>query len=153
MSDLAIIKDSVIKQGYRELNPREIEIDYEKTRNRWLLYYCRNHSGFNIRVNSLLRDAPVRAKKGGIAHELSHIVAEKTRSKRTLAKTYQSYHTFKLFRDLEERNTDLDVVLRGFGLGLAELFEYAKRFDIPYAEDLGLSSEEIRALLNLRKLS
>jgi len=90
-------------------------------------------------------------KEGGIAHELSHVVAEKTRSERTLAKSYRLYHTFKTFRDLEERSIDLDVILRGFGLGLAELFEYAKRANIPYAEDMGLSSEEIRALLRLRK--
>jgi len=151
MNDLTIIKNSVIGRGYPELNSEEVEIDYEKTRNKWLLYYCRNHSGFYIRVNSLLRDAPPRMKEGGIAHELSHVVAEKTRGKRTVAKSYQLYHTFKIFRDLEERSIDLDVILRGFGLGLAELFEYAKRDNIPYADDLGLSSEEIRALLRLRK--
>lgn len=102
----------------------------------------------------LLRKARSEVKRGGIAHELEHIVCWEN-NHREINRNIECYEGYKCHRDSDERNSDLGVILRGLGRELLYFFSYAKRrrplLKMEPKGVPGLSEEEIRLLTPIRK--
>ena len=91
--------------------------------------------------------APDNVIRGGLAHELAHIVDMRGWTLgRKLAHSWL-YKCSRTYRIAVERNTDLTAVLRGHGKDLLAFMDYAaaQGYD-QYYED-GLSPRELRALV------
>jgi hypothetical protein len=105
------------------------------------------HEGFYIEVDSSLRGSPQEVLVGGIAHECAHIVVDKTGSGKKLSGDMIAYRISKRYKTLDERNTDLEVILRGFGRELAAFLRYSEKLKLSHFREDGLSIREIEILI------
>jgi hypothetical protein len=147
MNDLAHIRDLVIRRGFPELLAEDIQVEYKHLKDAMLEYGHLTQEGFYIEVDESLQKAPEQVLAGGIAHELSHILTDKNLKGRSVSMDGFAYRLSKRYKTLDERNTDLEVILRGFGKDLLAFLEYSEKEGYPYYKEDGLSIREVKILL------
>jgi hypothetical protein len=148
MADVNHILDTVISKGFPELLGEDIHIEYVTLKDALLSYGTLSPEGFYIEVDNILKNAPGGVLKGGIAHECAHIVFDKRRANRTFSLDLFAYRVSSQYRILDERNTDLEVILRGFGRELEQFLKHSVKLGLDHYREDGLSMREIEILLS-----
>lgn len=143
--DLVLLLNNLINRSFPELHATKIDIEFDDIDDA-LLIYGTIRGGFYIDVDPLLRNK-TQPIIGGIVHELCHITQDQFFTRRQRWLNQWAYDNDKSFRDLDERNTDIETIIRGYG---HELFELMKiYFDDPKVkrEDYsGLTAEDIEKI-------
>ncbi len=156
MGDLGDISYIVIKNGFPDLLGLNILIEYKPLKNAFAEYGTLISGGFYIYIDSSLKKAPVEVKEGALAHELAHISKDKELRKTLSKKNYSFLKKSKIYGIFDERDTDLEIIIRRYGpqfLDLLEYYgEYYKKKDI-YIKEGGLSINEVKAILSYQKNS
>jgi len=147
MNDLVRIRDKVIQRGFPELLAEDIQVEYKHLKDALLEYGSLTEEGFYIEVDESLQNASEQVLAGGLAHELSHILVEKNLEGRAISVDGLAYRLSKRYKTLDERNTDLEVILRGFGKDLLAFLEYAEKEGCPHYKEDGLSIREVKILV------
>ena len=147
MENLAKLLDNVIRRGFPELLGEDIRIEFINLRDALLEYGELTHEGFYIEVDETLRNAPEKVLVGGIAHECAHIVADRPKEKGPISIDALAYRISSRYKILDERNTDLEVILRGFGQELLQFLQYSIQLGLDHYREDGLSIREIEILL------
>lgn len=147
MSKLNKILDDIIKSKYPELLGEDIRIEFVDLDDSLMEYGSLTNEGFFIDVDKKLKEADDIIIIGGIAHELSHIAIELSIGKKMSFKDLIAYKISKRYKTLDERNTDLDVILRGLGKELYQFMKFSSKIGYDYYKEDGLSLREIELLL------
>lgn len=145
MMNLSEILDDVILKGFQELLPDDIEINFLKQDDCLLSYGSYKDHGYFIEVDLKFNDASVDVLRGGIAHELAHISHEKL-NKLGFVDSFLYKHSER-FRILDERNTDLEVIFRGFGADLLQFLDYREMLGYSMDDYEGLTRREVKSLM------
>ncbi len=149
MNNLKNVRDTVIENGFPELMDEDIRIEYSSLEDALLVYGELTEEGFYIEVDTSLNDAPKEVIEGGIAHELSHILIEKLQKEKGILDRI-AYRISPQYRILDERNTDLLVVLRGYGSHLLSFLKYSEERGYQHYKEDGLSIREIKQIMSLK---
>ncbi len=147
MNDLVLLRDQVIQRGFPELLAEDIQVEYRHLEDALLEYGTLSPEGFYIEVDESLMNASVQVIIGGLAHEFSHILVEKTSQERMIFRDILAYRLSKRYKTLDERNTDLEVILRGFGKDLLVFLEFSEKEGYPHYKEDGLSLRELKILI------
>jgi hypothetical protein len=147
MNDLAYLRDQVVQRGFPELFAEDIQVEYKHLEDALLEYGTLNPEGFYIEVDESLMNASPQVIIGGLAHEFSHILVEKTSHERMMSRDMLAYRISKRYKTLDERNTDLEVILRGFGKDLLVFLEFSEKEGYPHYKEDGLSIRELKILI------
>ena len=147
MTELTRILNEVIKRGFPELLGEDIQIEHLVLRDALLTYGELSHEGFYIEVDETLCNAPADVLKGGIAHECAHIVFDKLKGNKPFSLDMFAYKVSAQYKTLDERNTDLEVILRGFGTELLQFLKHSVHLGLDHYREDGLSIREIEILL------
>ncbi len=147
MNDLTHIRDQVIRRGFPELLAEDIQVEYKYLKDALLEYGLLTEEGFYIEVDESLTNAPVQVLTGGFAHELSHMLVDKNFKDHSISRDRFAYKISKRYKTLDERNTDLEVILRGFGKDLLIFLEYSEKKGYPHYREDGLSIREVEILI------
>src|SRR3989344_345337 len=144
MHNLQQIIDELLP-AFPELSGKKIDLNYARLDSDTNLECGEYHiiNRYWIDVSEDLGEAPRDAIVGGLAHELCHFVLGSTNTIRQGI----LYKISKSYRTLVERNTDLEVIKRGFGLRLLALILFNKNNDDDHDPEAGLSLEELEGLL------
>ena len=97
-----------------------------------------------------MKKAPKDIVLGGFAHELAHILTDKRQSQVLKLIDSLAYKISKRYKTLDERNTDLQVIIRGYGPQLLAFLEYSEEKGFPHYKEDGLSIREVKAILYAR---
>ena len=147
MNNLIQIRDDVIKRGFPELMAEDIQVEYTHLKDALFVYGRLTREGFYIEIDELLTKAAEQVLIGGFAHEFSHMLVDKSLTKRWTSMDSLAYIISKRYKTLDERNTDLEVILRGFGKELLNFLEYSEKEGYPHYKEDGLSIREVKILL------
>ena len=147
MNDLALLRDQVIQRGFPELLAEDIQVEYKHLEDALLEYGTLSPEGFYIEVDESLMKASQQVIIGGLAHEFSHILVEKTSHERMISRDMLAYRLSKRYKTLDERNTDLEVILRGCGKDLLVFLEFSEKEGYPHYKEDGLSLRELKILI------
>ena len=111
------IMRKIIKESFPELANIDISIDFEDSYNIDDCYflYGNKEIGFFIDVDKSLETAEQGIIVGGIAHELCHILWECSVTKYYERHDSRLYKKHFLHRQRDEKYTDLETILRGYG--------------------------------------
>jgi hypothetical protein len=150
MNDLIRLLDKVIGRGFPELLGEDIRIEYIPLKHSLLAYGNLSHEGFYIEVDTQLNVAPVDVMTGGIAHECAHIVFEKHKKGSLMSFDMFAYRVSSRYRAMDERNTDLEVILRGFGHELLQFLRHSVQLGLDHYREDGLSIREIENILSVK---
>jgi hypothetical protein len=145
-ADLSQILNTVIRRGFPELLGEDIQIEFLKVKASLLNYGELTHEGFYVEVDTSLRKAPIEVLIGGIAHECAHIVVDRLVGRKFLSGDMIAYRISKRYKTLDERNTDLEVILRGFGIELLAFLRYSEKLKLSHFREDGLSIREVELL-------
>jgi len=148
MQDLAKIRDLVIKSGFPELMAEDIQTEYKKLDDALLEYCGLTQEGYCIEVDNSMKDAPEDVIEGGLAHELSHILTDIGQERSFKRRDRWARRISKRYNILDERNTDLQVIIRGFGPQLLAFLEYSQEKELDHYKEDGLSIREVKAILS-----
>jgi len=146
--ELHFILMDLLKDGYRELKDYNFEMKYENI-DAILQYKTLPRKGFRINVNPILKKAPINAIKGGIAHELEHIIDEINMTNYYKKRDTELYNRAERYRLLDEKQTDTNAIIRGYGKELMSLSRFLKNHC--NIETTGLTYKEIRKMLTINK--
>jgi hypothetical protein len=145
--DLSKTLNAVINRGFPELLGEDIQIEYLDLRSSLMSYGELTREGFYIEVDNSLSESPQEVLMGGIAHECAHIVVDKASGRKRLPGDMIAYRISKRYKTLDERNTDVEVILRGFGRELASFLRYSEKLKLSHFREDGLSIREIEILI------
>ena len=148
MNNLEEIRDDVIRNGFSELMDEDIQVEYKSLDDALFEYGGLTEEGFYIEVDESLKEAPRDVMEGGLAHDLSHILTDKNLSMGLRLRDRLAYRVSKRYKTLDERNTDLQVIIRGYGRQLLAFLIYSEEQGFPYYKGDGLSIREVSAILN-----
>jgi hypothetical protein len=148
MNKLEKIRDEIIKKAFPELKEEDIQIEYKKLDDALVEWGALTGEGFYLEVDEGLKNAPRDVLEGGIAHDLCHVVSEKEQGRFESWLDGVLYRNFKRYMRLDERNTDVEAVLRGYGQQLLTFLEYAEKEGHPRYREDGLSIIELQKLLS-----
>jgi len=148
--ELTNLKDDIITKSYRELARMDIMIEFKELDDSLLDVGVLEDEGYYIEVDEELikttdENELFDVLTGGIAHELSHI-CKKPRGAANVWLDKMLYKFSWQYRMMDERDTDLHVILRGYGKELLKFMQYSERLYSRYEED-GLSQIELKVLL------
>ena len=150
--DLDKIMKDLIKKSYPELINREISIEFENNFEEddcYFIYGNMRGGGFFIEVEESLKNFDSRIAIGGIAHELCHIVWEISLPKYYEKNDARLYHRHLHHRQRDERYTDLETILRGYGSELRLTMEHYHKYptkDYLAGNYCGLRIDEFKRL-------
>jgi hypothetical protein len=147
LNELTKVLNLVIRKGFPELLREDIHIEFVKLPDALLQYGELTHEGYYIEVDESLRGAPRGVLIGGIAHENAHIVMERSIGHRFASGDWLAYRISSRYKTLDERNTDIEVILRGFGGELLQFLRYSEKLDLNHYKEDGLSIREVEILL------
>ena len=144
MIDLISIIGELMLNGYSDAVDLKIGTKYTRIPDHFSAKSFKNDGEWRIIVNRKLMNSNLKVVSGMMAHELSHIIRMSKLSFYNQRKDLDLYRT-SLYKDLDERNTDLDVILRGYG---GELLSY-KMFLLSTGVyiDEGLTINEAKKLI------
>jgi hypothetical protein len=147
LHDLTNILNLVIRKGFPELLREDIHIEFVKLRDALLQYGELTQEGYYIEVDETLRDAPTEVLIGGIAHESAHIIMDISIGHKFITGDWLAYRVSARYKTLDERNTDIEVILRGFGRELLQFLRYSVELELDHYKEDGLSIREVEILL------
>ncbi len=147
MHDLEKLRDIVIRRGFMELIAEDIQVEFQKLEDALFEYGSLTEEGYYIELDETLQEAPEEVLVGGLAHELSHILTDRLLEKRLRFRDWLAYRISRRYKTLDERNTDLQIILRGFSRELLIFLEYAGEKGFPHYKEDGLSLREVKTLL------
>ncbi len=147
MHNLEKLRDRVIRRGFLELMAEDIQVEYRELEDALFEYGSLTEEGYFIEADESLKEAPEDVLIGGLAHELSHILTDMFLEKKLRLRDKLAYRISKRYKTLDERNTDLQVILRGFANELLSFLEYAENKGFPHYQEDGLSIREVDVLL------
>jgi hypothetical protein len=148
---LSEILNSVIQRGFPELLSEDIRIEFVKVRHALMQYGELTGEGFYIEVDETLRKAPREVLIGGIAHECGHIVTDQSMGRRLFSGDVFAYRLSKRYKTLDERNTDLEIILRGFGKELLRFLKHSQELRLDHYREDGLAIRELEMLFGIRR--
>ena len=148
MNELGEIRDRVIRHGFPELMGEDVQAEYKPLEDALFEYGELGGEGFYIEVDESLREAPTEVMEGGFAHEFAHILSDRKRSSASKFGDRLACIFSKTYRALDEINTDLQVIIRGYGRQLLALLKYSEEKGLPYYREDGLSLREVEAILS-----
>jgi len=150
MHNLTDIKNRLIEKFFPELKNEKISTEYKKNLKDALFEYERpGKKRYFIKINELMKNAPLQAIEAGLAHEMAHIIKELKKGFFSSCFEGFLYKVSDRYRIVDERDADLAIVLRGYGKHLLELYKYREKLGLPVYDDNGLSASEIKKLLSL----
>lgn len=141
-----IIK-TIIKDSFPELMNEDIQIEWKDLKDALMEYGGLSVDGFYIEVDKSLKKANKKVLIGGIAHELCHILEDIKLGKEKSLRSRIAYKISRRYKTLDERNTDLQVIIRGYGKELLEFMKFSIENGYDYYKEDGLSAMEIEAII------
>jgi hypothetical protein len=76
---------------------------------------------------------------GGFAHELSHVLRDSRLRRAKRVEAFGRYSSSDVYRRLDERQTDLEVIRRGYGRQLLAFILYVRAFGYEWLREDGLT--------------
>ncbi|TSE04403.1 MULTISPECIES: hypothetical protein [Aquimarina] len=146
--NLQTILNDIIKNAFPELMDEDIAIEWKNLEDALMDQGGLTGHGYFIEVDESLKKANEAIIVGGIAHELCHILADLKVGKWQILLDRVAYRIFKRYRTLDERNTDLQAIIRGYGSSVLLFMKYSENKGYNYYKEDGLSIREIEAILN-----
>ena len=143
----------MITDAFPELIDEDVRVEFLEDEDEDFGSYGELHGGgVFVEIAPSLETAHLDLLQGILAHELSHAVLDyKTRVRFTLLERlydWVAYAISERYRTLDERNTDLEIIKRGYGKQLLALLEYSENvLGIDYSPEKGLSPREVKVLL------
>ena len=150
MSVLDKLLREVAESGFPEMVSQGVSISYSNVLDSFDSYENVNGQ-WHIELDRKLVKASKSAKKGAIAHALARVVEEMSMSKKEEVLDRALYIISRKYRILEERNTDLSVITRGFGKELLDLDEYLEKRGYDFGSDSGISTYEMRRIFSRKE--
>lgn len=152
IDSLMNVKNEIIAVGYPELEEYDIGINYSYMNSCFFEYSIvlsnvKSKKSGTIFINKILSDAPLNVMIGGFCHEMSHMSEDIRFGKRKSNYIDNIYRTYSSFRTYRERDTDLDVILRGFGKYLLACEKHLIKLGREHTKESGLTTEEIKTLV------
>jgi len=98
-----------------------------------------------------MKNTPRDCVEGGIAHELVHLHKELGMNWLVSWLDGLLYDRIRLYRERDERKTDLEVINRGYGTQLLALSQYSEERGYQHVRGSGLSVVEIQRILSAGK--
>lgn len=141
------ILNKIITSSFPELMGEDIQISWESIDDSLMVQGRLSEEGFYIEVDDSLKNSSNSVIIGGIAHELCHIVVSKGLTLKERRIDSLLYRLSKRYRTMDERNTDLQAIIRGFGKELLEFMEYSESAGFDYYKEDGLSFREIKSIV------
>ena len=129
----------IVSKSFHELKDQKIKIEYAEIENAYF-GFSGNKKGYEMYVDPKMKKASKNLVVGGIAHELCHIVNEMHLSSYVNRKDRLLYKKNSHYFQLDEKNTDLQAILRGYGKEILTLSKLKKRVG-------GLTPEDVKKLL------
>ena len=151
MQNLDEIRDKVIKKGFLELMDEDIQVEYKDLDDALFEYCGLTSDGYCIEVDNSMKDAPTDVMEGGFAHEFSHILTDIEAARSFRRRDRWARRISKRYKTLDERNTDLHAIIRGFGPQLLAFLEYSHEKGLDHYKEDGLSIREVKAILSAGK--
>ena len=149
MNSLLEIRDDIIVSGFPELMKEDIQVEYKLLNDALFEYGGLTSEGFYIEVDESLKNAPRDVMEGGFAHEFSHISTDLELGKKQTLCDRIAYRVSKRYKTMDERDIDLQVILRGYGPQLLSFLRYSEEKGFPHYKEDGLSIREVSSLLSL----
>ncbi len=150
MNHLQPVVNQVIENAYPELINDHVHVEFTDLENAFTAYGELLTKGFFIELDNTLKEASPEAIEGAIARELSDIVHDiKGRTNGILEAISRAISN--QYETLEERNIDLDVIIRGYGKQLLAFLEFIEIQDSGHESTNGLSAKEVRKILQIPK--
>lgn len=131
-----------MSNGYPEIKFLKLGFGYERLNNLHGSSY-RNNGNWEILIDRGLKGSKRSVLRGIVSHEISHVINDESLNKSAQRKDKILYR-FRLYQELKERETDLDVILRGHGEDLLsyKMFEVSKGYNVT-----GLAINETKKLI------
>ncbi len=137
----------IIDSGFPELSKTLITSSYSKMDYAYFEFSRNSRFSYHINVDKPLRKKKTEIIIGGLAHELSHISKEIKMNLIVSSIDGFLYNKFDWYEKLDERNTDLLAVSRGFGKELLEFLKYADSKRKKYRSEDGLTVKVLEFIL------
>ena len=147
MNNLEEIRDEIVRKGFPEFMSEEISIEYVHLEDAFMACGDLTDEGHYIEVDPRFKDAPRKVVIGGVAHEFSHLLDNIKRNRDGKAMDALLYKFSKTYSTAVERNTDLQVIMRGFGRELLSFLRYAEGESQSHYKECGLSHREVETIL------
>lgn len=142
------ILDKIIKKSFPELMGEDIRIEWKNLDDALMEQGGLTGHGYYIEVDKTLKKAKESVIIGGLAHELCHILTSIELSRGKSITDIILYRISIRYKTLDERNTDLQAIIRGYGKELLEFMNHSEKEGYDYYKEDGLSVMEIKALFN-----
>ena len=140
--------DEIIENAFPELRGKHIRLEWKKLDDAFMQYGTfTDNDGFYIEVSDELKTAPRAVLEGGLAHELSHMIEDLKMQPGQRLRDRIAYKISQRYEALDERNTDVEIVIRGYGQQLLEFLEFTEKLGSEHSQVDGLSIRELRRLL------
>lgn len=148
MTDIKSILEYILTK-FPELRSKDIQIEWTESEESLLSVQELDPEGWIIEVDKDLENAKEAVIRGGIAHELCHILTDLKWKNSSRLLDRLLYKISRRYEILDERNTDLETILRGFGPELLAFMVESEKAGLDFHEEDGLSIRELKALLHL----
>ena len=131
-----------MSNGYPEIEFLKLGFGYGRLENRYGSS-CKNNGIWEILIDSGLKGSKRSVLRGIASHEVSHVI-ENERLNKSAQRKDKILYRFRLYKELKERETDLDVILRGHGEDLLsyKMFGFSRGYNVT-----GLSVNETKKLI------
>lgn len=139
--------EDIIESSFPELMNEDIQIEYKNLEDALMEQGGLTGHGYYIEVDNTLKKAPEKVITGGLVHKLCHILTDTQLGKRKSMADRLAYKISKRYKTLDERNTDLQVIIRGYGKQLLSFMEYSAKEGYDFYQEDGLSILEIKNIL------
>ena len=143
--DAQALTDQIIQESFPDLWNEKIVVAFEDTPDCFLLYGTLKEGRFKtyyIDIDPLMQTAPIDAFRGGLIHEVSHI----SRDKSMTFIDHMLYKFFQSYRIMDERNTDLTALIRGYGREMLAFETFAQKHR--HANGEGITLTEYQKLVS-----
>ena len=145
-ASLRPVLKSVIRRAFPELKHKHFTLSVGCC-DSWMYYESIGPGCVRICVDESLLGAPHRVLAGCFAHELSHILRDSRMRPAQRLVAFVRYNSSALYRTRDERQTDLEVIRRGYGGPLLAFMLYAQARGYEWQRNEGLTIPEVRSLL------
>lgn len=143
---MEVLLNRIVKEAFPELLSIQFSLEYEELDNSFAVTWETGDTSYILTLDNRLKEAGEDIITGILAHELSHITQDMGLSR--LDRWIDGFlcnHSPR-YSLLDERNADLTVVLRGYGLNLLEFLRFIQK-EYPDYETEGLSLNEVEVLI------
>jgi hypothetical protein len=146
-----VVKDRlnhIVDKSFPELLSFTFSLEYDELDDSFAETWETSKTSYTFTLDNLFKTADEETVIGLLAHELAHITQDKGQS--MFERWIDSFlcDHFPRYSLLDERDADLTVILRGYGLNLLKLLRFIDKKYPEYVTE-GLSINELEIILNL----